>query len=399
MADAPAPAERTAFLSIWIDGQQWTEALGRVTSLRIDERADEATSFQLCLDMAPKDGDWDPLDDGRFALLHRVTIQIAVGPPGAENVDDQALLVDGYITVVEPVYGEARVPDSKLELYGLDASCLMHLEEKTKNWANLADSDIVTQIYQSYGFGIDVDATAPVRDDKRGTMIQRGTDAEFIRMLARRNGYEAWVEAAPGDVQAGASPGSSVIGHFHLPRVDQTSQPAIALTPHVTPTMSEFRARWESHHPTVINSAHIDERTRRIRSSSISTPRIKRLGATARADIIAARLPSILPSLPQTQAVGLQYMDVPHDVPEVDNLCWSDYLEADWLVSGRGTVNGLRYPQVLRSRRPVDIVGAGKLLDGTWYVKSALHKWDWAAKNPTYEVDVELQRNALNGVG
>ncbi len=399
MAGEPPATERTAYLTVWIDGQLWPEALGRVQHLRLEERADDATSFQMTIDMAPTEGDWEPLNDGRFALLHRVTFQIGIGAEEGQSVDGQAVLFDGYITVVEPIFGEGRMPDSRLELYGLDASCLMHLEEKTKNWQAMADSDVVTQIYQSYGFDVDVDPTAPVRDDTRGTMIQRGTDAEFIRMLAKRNGYEAWVEPKAGQPQAGASVANQITGHFHLPRVDQPSQPSLGLTPLYSPVVTEFRARWESHHPTLIRTQHLDERTRRIRSSDVSVSRIKKLGTTGRGDILAARLSAVLPQQPTAQLIGLQYTDVPHDVPEVENLAWSDFLEADWLVKGRGTIDGLRYAQVLRARKPVDLVGAGQLLDGTWYVKSCLHKWDWDTKNPTYHVDVELERNALNGVG
>jgi hypothetical protein len=99
------------------------------------------------------------------------------------------------------------------------------------------------------------------------------------------------------------------------------------------------------------------------------------------------------------KGVGLQHADVPHDAAEVDNLAWSDYLAADWLAEATGTVQGLRYPVVLRARRPIDMTGAGKLMDGTWYVKTARHRWLWDDELVKYEIDVELARDALNGVG
>jgi hypothetical protein len=393
------PEQKTAFLQIWVDGAKMDDALGRVLRVEVDERSDEASSFHLSLDMAPTDQqDWDMLADDRFRLLHRMTIAFGIGGPDAKAPDTQDVVFDGYITAVEPSFGPARVPDSTLELYGLDASCLMHLEEKTRSFSGMSDADIARQIYGEYGFGADVQDTQPVRDPDRGVILQRGTDAELIRMLARRNGFEAYVERAPGPVSAGGNPGSEVVGHFHLPRTDGAPQPAMALMPVATPSVVELKARWESHRATEVHGAHIDERTRRIRSATVDKPRFPRMGKTSRADILTARLPAILPKQKDLKGVGLAYADVPHDTPEVDNLAWSDYLGADWLAEATGTLQGLRYPAVLRARRPVALTGAGKLMDGNWYVRTARHRWLWDDELVKYEVDIELLRDALNGV-
>jgi hypothetical protein len=394
-----AARQRTAFLRLWIDGARMEDALGRVLRVEVDERSDEASSFHLSLDMAPTDRqDWDMLADERFRLLHRVTIALGVGALDAEAPEVEDVVFDGYITAVEPSFGPARVPDSTLELYGLDASCLMHLEEKTRSFDGKTDSDIVKQVYGEYGFGVDVQDTKTVRDARRGAIVHRGTDAELIRTLARRNGFEAYVERAPGPVHAGGNPGKEVVGHFHLPRTDAQAQPAMTLMPVTSPSLIELKARWESHRATEIRGAHIDERTRRIRSTVVSAPRFPRMGKTSRADILSARLPAILPKQKDLKGVGLQLADVPHDASEVGNLAWSDYLGADWLAEATGTVQGLRYPRVLRARRPVGLSGAGRLMDGTWYVKTARHRWVWDDEMVKYEVDVDLCRDALNGV-
>jgi phage protein D len=390
---------KSAFLQLWLDGKKMDDALGRVLRLEVDERSEEASSFHLSLDMAPTDdADWDMLADERFRLLHRLTIALGVGQPDAEAPDDSAVVFDGYITAVEPSFGPARVPDSSLELYGLDTSCLMHLEEKTRAFSNLSDSEIVKQIYGEYGFGLDVQDTKFVRDAERGQILQRGTDAELVRLLARRNGFEAYVERAPVPVTEGSNPGSQIVGHFHLPRTEAVPQPAMTLMPASSPSLIELKARWESHRATEIHAAHIDERSRRIRSVAVSAPRFARMGKTSRADILAARLPAILPKQTSLKGVGLQYADVPHDAAEVENLAWSDYLQADWLAEASGTVQGLRYPAVLRARRPVGLTGAGKVMDGTWYVRGARHRWVWDNEIVKYEIDVDLCRNALNQV-
>jgi phage protein D len=392
--------QRSAFLDLWVDGVRMEDAMGRVLRLEVDERADDASSFHLSLDMAPTDaGDWDALADGRFGLLHRVTIGFGVGEPDATAPAVREVVFDGYITAVEPVFGPSRVPDSSLELYGLDASCLMHLEERTRSFSGLTDAAIVRQIYGEYGFGLDVQETAPVRDETRGMVLQRGTDAELIRMLARRQGYEAYVERASAPVGTGSGATREMVGHFHLSRADAAPQPELALMPAATPSLISLRARWESHRPTEVRGAHVDERTRRIRSATVASSRLKKLGATTRADILKARMAAVLPKRPKTTGVGLQVAEVPHDTPEVENLAWSDFRDADWLAEASGVVQGQRYPRILRSRRPVGVKGAGKLMDGVWYVRNARHRWVWDEAQPRYEVDVDLARNALNGVG
>jgi hypothetical protein len=394
-------SQRLPYLDLWIDGMAMADAVGKVRRLEVDERADDVSSFHVTLDMAPGDGDWPQLADGRFALLRRMTIGFGLGSPDQKAADVKDVVFDGYVTAVEPVFGVDRTSDSSLELYGLDAGCLMHLEERQRRFESMSDADIVRQIYGEYGFktpGDSIEATAPTRDPDRGTMLQRATDADFIRMLARRNGFEAYVERVPGPVKAGAAAAPECAGHFHRPRPDRDPQPTLALTPHQAPTLIEMKARWESHRPSEIRADHLDERTRRIRSSRITTPRFARLGKTARGDIIESRLAAIVPKRADLVAVGLQHVDVPHEQTEVGNLAWSDFLAADWLVEATARVRATRYAKILRARRPVAVAGAGKLLDGTWYVKAVRHCWTWDEEENQYELDAELVRDALNGV-
>jgi hypothetical protein len=395
-------AQQLAYLDVWIDGVAMPDAVGLIRKLEVDERADDVSSFAMTLDLAPGEDDWTSLADGRFQLLRRVTIGFGLGSPDEQAPTTKDVVFDGYVTAVEPVFGVDRASDSSLELSGLDAGCLMHLEERQRRFEAMPDSDIVKQIYGEYGFqttGDSIEATTPVRDPSRGTMLQRGTDADFIRMLARRNGFEAYVERAPGDVKEGAAATGELTGHFHRARPDATAQPTLALTPHQAPSLIEMRARWESHRPAQIRADHIDERSRRLKSATITQPRFARMGKTGRGDIIAARLAAILPKRSDLMPTGLAHVDVPHDETEVSNLAWSDFVATDWLVTATARVRASMYPQILRARRPVDVKGAGKLLDGTWYVKSVRHRWAWDDDHNEYELDTEIVRDALNEVG
>ncbi|HTV18232.1 MAG TPA: hypothetical protein VMG12_06165, partial [Polyangiaceae bacterium] len=228
--------QQEAALTLYLDGEPFADATNRVLRLSVEESTQGAALLCVALDLAPagspngpaEQRDWDLLADGRFALLHSISVEIAVGPPQAEPTA-RAIVFHGYITAVAPTFGEARVPDSCLELTALDASCLMHFEERTVAHVGKSDAEIVRQIYESYGFGVDIEPTATVRTPERGPLVQRTTDAEFIRLLARRNGYEAYVEHDSTPIKKGASTGAEVIGHFHSPRLSQKPQPRLDL--------------------------------------------------------------------------------------------------------------------------------------------------------------------------
>jgi hypothetical protein len=393
-------SQRIAYLQVWLDGKAMADAEGRVLRVEVEERADDVSSFHMSLDLAPGDGEWNLLADGRFALLHRVTIGFGLGPPDSAASATKVVVFDGYVTAVEPHFGPQRVPDSTLELHGLDASCLMHLEERTRRFAGQADSDVARAVFGEYGFqidGADLESTTARLED-RSVIMQRGTDAELLRMLARRNGFEVYVEPTGAVPLEGGDAAAACKAHFHRARPDGKVQPALTFTPHATPTVIEMTSRWESHRPASIRGQHIDEQTRRIKIDDLTQPRWPRMGKVGRADIIKERLAAVLPKRPATAAIGLQHADVPHDPTEVGALVWSDFVGANWLVEARAKIRAVSYPEILRARRPVELKGAGKLLDGTWYVKTVRHAWSWDDEENQYEVELDLCRDGLNGV-
>jgi hypothetical protein len=60
-------------------------------------------------------------------------------------------------------------------------------------------------------------------------------------------------------------------------------------------------------------------------------------------------------------------------------------------VTARGSLNVLRYGQVLKARKLVGLRGVGTAFDGLYYVKSVTHQ----LKRGEYKQDFELTRNGL----
>jgi hypothetical protein len=439
--------QRRAGLRLWLDGRPLDGFGDWVLQLEVDERANAASTMRMTVDMSPVSGDraagdWDVLEHGTFAdehglpdfrLLRRVTVQFGLESDEPSEPEISATVFDGYVTGVEPVFGESRVPDSMLILSGMDASCLMHFETVTRAWRDMTDAAMAQEIFEKYGFAVrpagSADATVEDggldRVQERASLLQRGTDAEFLRLLARRNGFEVYLEPAQGAVHEGAHPGTDVVGHFHSPRVDIDEQPQLALFPRDAPSLIDFRARYDSHQPTRILGWHIDEQSRKVQRADVAEPGYGRMGSHSRADVLRERLGAIQPVRRRAQphegervataqgvaeraleAVDLDSLDVPHTGAELSALARAELRLADWFVAGSGTVQCERYPAIVRSRRPVGLSGAGQLLDGRWYVQGVRHRWGVEPDDPEmeqsvrrYEADLTLVRNALGGPG
>jgi hypothetical protein len=388
--------QHEAFLSLWVDGEPVDDIDDRLQRVEVVERTHDASSFRIVLSMSPSDQDasWPLLDDERFHLMRRLTVALGVGPYKTGEPEALVVVLDGYITSLEPYFGPDRVPDSTLEIGGLDASCLMHFEARVREWYDKSDSQIVREIYESYGFDCDIADMAPTRSRDRSSVLQRSTDAEFVRMLARRNGCECFVEPRDTSVTQGSHPGRAIIGHFHRPRLDSKPQPALSLSPRAYPSLMSMRARWQSHRPTSVVARHLDPHTRRIQTSSQDGPKLPKLGSQSRIDLIGPRLQTLKRGA-TLRPLGLQHERVPHDQSELDNFVFAAHMDNDWLAEATGKVQGLRYETIVRPRRLVDVEGAGTQLDGPWYVRSAAHVWERNKATDSYEVDLEMCRNAL----
>lgn len=426
-------------LRLWIDGVELPNAGDRVLELEIEESTEAASRFTMAFDMNPEGdgetGDWDLLVRNAFTgtagpflqLMSRISIGFVLSPDAGTGQDIADTVFDGYVTEMHPRFGPARVGDSRLEVSGLDASCLLHFQTVTKTWSGRTDAEIATEIFGKYGFVTDattIEPTSPVRDLVRGAMVQRCTDAEFLRLLARRNGFECYVELAPGEIEPGPhAPGQSR-GHFHRPRADAAEvQPALQLFPLDAPSLIEFDATWDSHRPTRMRGWRLDEVTRLVERIDTDEPGQTRLGSTQRAVAIGERLGMIAfggasaaasgagtrqagdPALNVLEASEIFGGFTPHHSTELAAVNTAAMRDADWFVEGCGVVRAERYPAILRPRRPVAMSGAGTLLDGTWYCRSVCHRWarnghlepgqESAQVSRRYEADIRLVRHAL----
>ena len=237
----------------------------------------------------------------------------------------------------------------------------------------------------------------------------------FLRLLARRNGFEVFVAPADVPVASGRHPGHGVVGHFRSAPVGTTVLPAAWLFPPEAPALVDLTARYDAQQPAVVRSWHVDGRRRLVRSVEVDDPGYARTGTMTRGAVVTSRLAEILgggsaPVVP----VDVRHADVPYDADELEALARADLRAADWFATAEATVAATRYPAIVRAGRTLPITGTGPVFAGEWYVRAATHRWGAARMLPgdppmavigvaaeqvdfTYEVDVELARNALGG--
>ncbi len=306
---------------------------------------------------------WSVVDDGLFGRLQKIGITVTVGSGDAQP------LLDAY--VIESRGEFSNEPGhSVLAVVAMDPTVLMSLEEKVRAWPNMADSDIATSIFRDYGFTGDVEATGLTRQEEETTTTQRGTDIQFLRRLAERNGYECYVELDP---RSGA-----VVGHFHPPRLDGQPQGVLTVNMGEATNVNSFAARFDMLRPTTARVSGVDGSALSEQPAQVEAPGLRDLGASA----TAAR---DRPRRVLLSGTGLA------DAGELQALAQAVVDRSSFAVVAEGEVSTAAYGGILRAKRTVMVRGAGQQFSGAYYVERVLH----VLGDDGYVQRFTLRRNAV----
>lgn len=153
----------------------------------------DAVSIVAAVD-ADASGQWTSLLDPLTAPRRPVTVGITRG--------DVAYRFVGSSTEADWQLDAAGA--SQLTVKAIDQTLDMDLEEKITPWPGSSDATIAEAIFESYGLSSQIDDTAEGPDPDVHVVVQRATDWAFVRALAAKWGYAAFLEAD----------GTNVTGHF-----------------------------------------------------------------------------------------------------------------------------------------------------------------------------------------
>lgn len=352
-------------LTITFGGSEVKELYDDLVSLEVELDDELASMFRITLALLLRsDGSWTYLDDERLTIWQKVVI--TAGLDG-----DMQQLIGGYITHIRPDFG-AGLDQCKLEIWGMDASALMDREDKLKDWPNKRDSDIAAEIFSDYGLTPDVTDTDVIHDEQISTVIQRETDIQFLKRLARRNGYRCYVD---GDT-----------GYFGPPQLGGSPQPVLSVHFGDETNINYLSLEANALAPADVAMVQVDRIDKEILDAVSENGRQQALGARPANGYLRAGMQPGKVSIAQAITTGKV---------EMDALVQGLHDEGEWFVTGEGEVAANQYGNILMPHGTVTIRGIGEAYSGVYLVTHVTH----AFTGDGYTQFFRVKRNGLIPTG
>jgi phage protein D len=213
-------------------------------------------------------------------------------------------------------------------------------------------------------------------------MVQRGTDLDFVRELARRNGREFYFETDETTEE--------IVAYFREPRLAGTPQPELSIQFGEHSNLRRFTARLSGQRPLSARADQLDVKTNKANRVKVDESQLTPLGDEDAGDLIGAPLDLLV--TPKDQMAQTLVLGPPtSNAAEMTTLAQAVRDEAGWLITAEGEINGDAYRRALRARRLVLVRGAGVTCNGTYYVTRVVHD---IRGDGGYTQTFEARRNA-----
>jgi phage protein D len=339
-----------------------------VAKLEVEENADLPDAIELQLPIAEKDGELTWLDDDRIAPYSNIAVVVTPDDGGA-----QQCIFDGYV-LTHKVRVPAGPAGATVDVWGQDASVLMGLTETVKEWSGMSDVEVAAQIFQDHNATPSPDndkETAPSHTEDEHTLMQRGSDIDFLRRLARRTGR--WCRVTCGEKQ------SQYVGYFATPDLSGDPVATIDLNDNTKSSVPLLEFSWDVTRPTAVaaRQAALDDDDQDGVSADTDDSGVKTLDARSLADFAGKAKTVIL-----TAAA---------DTAELPQRASGLLREAGWFARCEGTADLAVLKQVLRVGTVVQVEGCGSLLSGPYLVWSVRH----SITTQIHSMAFVLVRNAM----
>jgi phage protein D len=346
-----------------------------ITSLEVEESLDMPGAAQLSLPIArTSDGDLTDVTDARFAPLANLAVVATPGSAASDAIggaigavasafggdagkgSGAQCIFDGYV-LSHKLHLETGITNSTLAIWGQDASWLMNLEEKVKEWVDVTDADVANAIFDDYGITpADDNSTddSPSHTESGHSLLQRGSDIQFLRSLARRNGKFCRVVCAD-------TPGAR-IGYFAKPKLDGDPAATLTLNDPENWTVTSLDLDWDATRPTAVvarQALFTDDDPDGVSADSSDTGLLS-LGDRSLADFTGKPM-TVLLAAPVD------------DGGELTLRARSLLRESTWFVRCEGEADVERLGIVLRAGMVVAVVGLGASHSGHYLVWSVRH--------------------------
>jgi phage protein D len=343
-------------------GSDFYDAL---SSVEVEENADMPDALRLRFPVSTKDKDLTWVNDPKLQPFANVAVVIT-DEKGATQC-----IFDGYVLAAK-VHLEAGITASTLEVTGQDASVLMQLEEKSREFVGMTHGDVANTLFGEHGFGTaahNSEDDSPAATEETHTLMQRGSDLEFLQRLARRT--SRWCRVA-----CGATAGDRV-GYFAPPHLEGDPVLVLNLNDAEKRQVKALDFVWDVARPNKVAAQQ---------ASLSDTEAVK-------ADTGDSGLPALDARDLRTFAGRDRtvMLTAAADDPELPGRARAVLRDAGWFASCEGTANLAVTKIVLRAADLVTIEGVGKLLSGKHLVRRVRH----TITADSHEMAFTLIRNAV----
>lgn len=361
-----------------------------IASLEVEEAMDTSAAMQIQLPLSRSEsGDINYVADARFAPLSNIAVVATAGATGAPGVTDGAAalpfgggaaasadqcIFDGYV-LSQRAHLETGLTNSTVAIWAQDASWLMNQTEKAREWANVTDSAVAAAIFGEYGVTPDErnseDDSASHTEDSH-SLMQRGADLAFLRMLARRSGKVCRVACAD-------RPGLR-IGHFASPKLDGAPALTLTLNDPANWTVSELDFEWDATRPSAVTAggALFSDPSAAGATGDAADSGLKPMGARDLASFVG-------------QPTSVMLTAVVDNAGDLAQRARALLREAGWFARCHGVADADRLGLVLRPGMIAAVKGVGALFSGAWLVWSVRHR----ITREGHKMHFTLVRNAL----
>jgi phage protein D len=237
----------------------------------------------------------------------------------------------------------------------------------------MPDAAIASAIFGQYALIPQADPTTPVLTEPEGQTTQRGTDIRFLRRLARRNGFDCYVQPEPFS--------GLDIGHFHQRSLLGLPQAVLNVSFGSDTNVSGFTVRYEATKPTMAVAAQIDTLTKTPQPGIAPASLLPPLG------LEPTLLREVPPAIARPVGTGVVHAG------DLQAAAQAIVDRSSWAVSCEGVVGG--DVGVLRPGGLVAIRGAGRVHNGNWLVTRVHH----TIAPGRHDQRFTAQRNAVSETG
>ena len=332
--------------------------LAEANRVEVTERFGDTTYFSISYPEDISDGDMPLLKDSRLDPGSVLTILA-----GKDN--DLDCLVKGPV-YSQQIHLEHGGEGSTVEIMGADTSITMDREIQSAVWTDVTDSDVVSSIVGDYGLDDDVASTDTKHVEDKHSLVQRESDLQFVKRLARRNGCYFWISCdADGNENA----------HFQKPTLD--GDPSFDLVINFDqPTIQTLDIHWDVERPTSVEGVQVDLSNKENLDGALAVTPQTILGAHKLEDI-ASETRSMHVSAPSDDAGDMQARS------------GGALTEADWFIQATCTTTFRLLGRLVHAGMLLNVKGAGSRHSGKYFVTSVKHSIDAA----DHKMEIGMVRN------